>query len=400
MVDCDWSNQIKQDVSDKLNQENGEPQQMFKVQLNCRSDNTTLCNFINLAFERASKTISTVLKINTQIVVNATIYNFCDGYTPQTCPPDLAARLGQAGPTMIYALEDDDGLERLYPQALVKQFQFPRNPKFNEFDIDAEFNTKFPLWFEESGPIQQFEYDFFYVMIHELMHGLGFFSFWIQAFPDVPALIPAIVPKFSETVNPKEKILNSDLIVKESALDKSMIFLSDGSPVSSVTKYLSDFMIKNPGRSDPFEKFGDKEIKMLTDMYTLANTPKSLGILPRGSKNFVTDAVILETAIEPFIQGSSISHVDLTTYLNTSDFLMMWKAVNGKTIEDLIKDGGNYPGGVIGPKLKSILETIGYSSEENPNPYKPNAFKENAKSSAINLRFSYEIIVIKANYEL
>ncbi|CAG8731290.1 8955_t:CDS:2, partial [Funneliformis mosseae] len=109
-----------------------------------------------------------------------------------------------------------------------------------------------------------------------------------------------------------------------------------------------------------------------------------------GSTNFVSDAVILETAINPFVQGSSVSHMDFATYLNTSDFLMMYKAVVGKTIEELIKDGGNYPGGVIGPKLKLMLETIGYTTEDNPNPYKPKPFKEEkAISSAINRRFSF-----------
>ncbi|CAG8723371.1 1156_t:CDS:2, partial [Funneliformis caledonium] len=394
IVDCDWSNPIKQDVNNKLNQETGAaPEEMFKVKLDCRSDNITLCNNINLAFNRASKTISTVLKLNTQIVVNATLRNFCEGFTPETCDPNLKKLLGQAGPNMLYALEDDDGLERLYPQALVKQFQFPRNPTFNEFDIFAEFNTNFPLWFEEDGPIEESETDFFYVMIHELMHGLGFLSFWTQI-PDKLALIPTFVPKFSGTngdAQINDTTLIKDVTVKESALDKSMIFLSNGSSVSSITKHISDFMIKNPGEADPFEKFGQSEIKMLTDMYILATTPKSLGLLPRGSTNFVSDAIILETAINPYVQGSSITHFDFATYLNTSDFLMMFQAVNGKPIKELIKDGGNYPGGVIGPKLKLMLETIGYTTEDNPNPYKPKPFKEEkAISSAINRRFSFD----------
>ncbi|CAG8718784.1 12350_t:CDS:2, partial [Funneliformis mosseae] len=380
-------------VNNKLNQETGAaPEEMFKVKLDCRSDNKTLCNNINLAFNRASKTISTVLKLNTQIVVNATLYNFCEGLTPETCGPELSNRLGQAGPTMLYALEDDDGMERLYPQALVKQFQFPKNPTFNEFDINAEFNTKFPLWFEEDGPIEASETDFFYVMIHELMHGLGFLSLWTKI-SDKLELIPMFVPKFSGTNGAQinDTTLIKDVTVKESALDKSMIFLSNGSPVSSITKHISDYMIKNPGETDLFEKFGQSEIKMLTDMYILATTPKSLGLLPRGSTNFVSDAIILETAINPFIQGSSISHFDLATYQNTSDFLMMFQAVDGKTIEELIKDGGNYPGGVIGPKLKLMLETIGYATEDNPNPYKPKPFKEEkATSSAINRRFSFD----------
>ncbi len=47
------------------------------------------------------------------------------------------------------------------------------------------------------------------------------------------------------------------------------------------------------------------------------------------------------------------------TYENTSEFLMTYVQVNGRTIEDNIKVGGNYTGGAIGYKLRLILESLG-----------------------------------------
>ncbi|CAG8792025.1 697_t:CDS:1, partial [Racocetra fulgida] len=63
-------------------------------------------------------------------------------------------------------------------------------------------------------------------------------------------------------------------------------------------------------------------------------TPRSLGFMPQGSTD-PSDSLILETSFKPFRQGSSISHVDAATYVNSSDFLMGAQARNGTTINDL-----------------------------------------------------------------
>src|SRR5688572_24015139 len=78
--------------------------------------------------------------------------------------------LGQAGATRYISLKDDDGIYRLYPQPLVKQFQFEKHAKFFEFDIFAEFNAFMPFWFEGDPEIQPLQVDFKSVVVHELIH--------------------------------------------------------------------------------------------------------------------------------------------------------------------------------------------------------------------------------------
>jgi len=93
-------------------------------------------------------------------------------------------------------------------------------------------------------------------------------------------------------------------------------------------------------------------------MLKINKTTISLSFLNNDYINYKNKSVILETSI-PYKESSSISHVDMSTYGKTSDFLMVFGAIPGKTYEEIIEMSGNYTGGMIGPKLKSILETIG-----------------------------------------
>ncbi|CAG8804619.1 15109_t:CDS:2, partial [Racocetra persica] len=119
-----------------------------------------------------------------------------------------------------------------------------------------------------------------------------------------------------------------------------------------------------------------KESKLMlsfTDLWFLANTSNS--------KN---NTVILETGISPFRVGASISHVDEKLF-NSSDFLMTFEQVLGRTLEDSIAAGGSEGGKekAIGPKLLAILETLGYPTPNNPNPYRPSlAFPQSSSTES------------------
>ncbi|CAB4415598.1 unnamed protein product [Rhizophagus irregularis] len=74
----------------------------------------------------------------------------------------LKHHIGLAGPQRLYSLlSDDDKIERIYPQALVKQFQFPEHPQYDEFDIFIRFNSRMDFYFtDDTTPIGPLQYDF------------------------------------------------------------------------------------------------------------------------------------------------------------------------------------------------------------------------------------------------
>ncbi|RGB36976.1 hypothetical protein C1646_695983 [Rhizophagus diaphanus] len=325
-VDCgDWINEkgIKKFNNNDGNKlVGGGNETMFKVTFTCLLNDKVLCDKAQKAFDRASNSITNTLKLKEQITINATFFDFCgEGKNDLECPLEAVATIGETSPKRFYSLlSDDDKMERIYPQALVKQFQFPEHPQYDDFDIIIRFNSRVHFYFpEDTTPIGPLQYDFEFTVTHELLHGLGFYSLW-QPLPfdeanNLGALCPPIV------------VINSG---KDGKVDSD----------------------------SPNEPATVKE----------SHNSKS-----------INDAVILETSIPGYRPGSSVSHVDLSTYNNTSDYLMAFKGTPGRTTNDFISIGGNYPGGVIGPKTKSILESIGYATEEYPEPIKPQPF---VKSSA------------------
>ncbi|CAG8434111.1 10035_t:CDS:2 [Funneliformis mosseae] len=372
-VECGaWTieEKINDGNSPKFNQE-GTPsdESMFQVTFTCALvDQDELCKKAENSFINAGKIISSVLKLNTKIKVNAQFFNFCK--TPPNCSIRETKVIGAAGPTNFYSLMDEvDGSERLYPQALVKQFNFQEHPMYEEFDILAMFNSRFTYHFDgDVTPMKANDVDFTYVITHELFHGLGFLSSWSplndpsgQPLGLIPAVVSLdsgadghVIPKFDEPIT-----------VKEFIFDKFMIRLDDGTFISNYTKKIHDFFVakKDVMEVMTYEQFEKTpEFRLMQDMLRLSTTPKSLGFLPHDTTDYIKDSAILETSYAKYDEGSSVSHLDFATYFNTSDFMMMAKAISGKTHDELIKRNESYTGGMIGPKIKSILESMGSSN--------------------------------------
>jgi len=272
--------------------------------------------------------------------------------------------LGGAAPARTIKLQDDDGLIRLYPQALVKQFQFNLHPEFGPFDITALFNAEgASFWFEGDPPISQDQQDFLYVVLHEMIHGLGFASGWEDYINEIPE---AMTPEISVTGNPTKQFTFDGFL--ETPFDKHIVHIPTGNKTSAFTGELNQFQeIVGVEFEDDFDfitKFRDSpQYQIAEKMMNFSIIRNSLGFLPRGADN-ADDAIILETNLNPYQPGSSVSHVDFRTYEKTSDFLMKYLADHGADLNTIIASRNeNYNNGdynaAIGPKLILILETMG-----------------------------------------
>jgi hypothetical protein len=343
---------------DSLTQPNNE--NMFILTFNCGIKNDVLCNKAKSAFETAGKIISSVLLINTPIQLNASFLDFCSSLGE--CPNGSGlVILGGATPARTIPLQDDDGLVRLYPQALVKQFQFKQHPSYGPFDIMALFNAGgASFWFDGDPPITRNQQDFLYVILHEIVHGLGFASGWKDYMNE--ALTPEI---FITSNGPSGQFKFNGFL--ESAFDRYLIHIPTGKKISALTGNLNKFQkgvnVIFQNEIDFVTKFRNSpQYNIAKEMMNYSITPNALGFLLRGSTKAI-ESVVLETSLRPYQTGSSVSHVDFKKYNNTSDFLMKYLADHGANLESLIAArNGNINesyNAVIGPNLKLVLETLG-----------------------------------------
>ncbi len=351
---------------------NGQPlaaKDAFQFDFSCGVPDQVLCKKAENAFKAAGEVIATIINIVTPIKVNATFTDFCKAL--QECGGEI---LGAASAARTIPLLDDDNMVRQYPQALAKQFLLSPEPEWGPFDIQAFFNAEASLFFKEDGNIKLNQFDFEYIVTHELVHGLGFASSWNNYFGQLQifnALTPD--PSFLDVVtdiNQPVKFTGFE----ETAFDKYMVNTRSTEPkrMSEFTQQINSFV--EIGKDFPsvqellIDFMNSSEFQITQSLLLDAQTPKTMAFRPQNA-NSTDDLVFLETNIEPFRVGSSISHVDIVTFNNTPDFLEVFNAKRGQSLDQILAStGGQFP---IGPKLKGVLETLGYASADNPNPYKP-----------------------------
>jgi hypothetical protein len=117
----------------------------FDISFQCLHVPDAICQKAKRAFQNAGDTISQVVLFKEPVRVNATLMSFCK--VNDECGQGMMI-LGGSSPARAIPLLNDDGLVRLHPQALVKQFGLPDHPVFAPFDILSVFNADAPFWFE------------------------------------------------------------------------------------------------------------------------------------------------------------------------------------------------------------------------------------------------------------
>ncbi len=119
------------------------------------------------AFQHAVNILSTMISSSVPIEVQANFISLQTG------------TLGSASPAELYynfSSTANYDLNTLYPVALANKIaQIDLNP--NEVDIICNFNKNYNSWyFGTNGSTPGNKYDFVTVVMHEIMHGLGFYS--------------------------------------------------------------------------------------------------------------------------------------------------------------------------------------------------------------------------------
>ncbi|KAK9719758.1 hypothetical protein K7432_004585 [Basidiobolus ranarum] len=336
----------------------------MKLSFHCTSQ-AQKCDKVKDSFNKAFDLITNVVTLRYPLVVNVSFVSFCKELTIGC---NEFGVVGAANPARMLSYQDIDGHIRMYPQALLKQKGLRIHPEYNPDDIVALFNSDVNFWFEDDeAPISSTQNDFLFAVIHEMMHGFGISTDWMNHFnSQSPILTP--MPLFNQT---KEGLIFGGFF--ESAFDQHLVEFPSLEPLSFHTQAFNQET--KPGsfyrnEADFLSSLHNSRVfQLLQQMENIAVTRDSIVFLTKNMLFGQTDHIFLETSFKPFIPGSVITHFDYQMYTNTSDFLMRFTQMHGESLLQDIRLGGDYLTGPIGPKLTHLLATLGYEINPNPRPY-------------------------------
>jgi hypothetical protein len=310
----------------------------FFFQVSCApSVEDSVCEWVKSGLNAAGKRIATQIYIETQIRVNCTFQN-------------LTGRriLGSASSSSEYEISNNN-VTLLYPQALAKQFAIP-GIEYSEFDILATFNSQVEWFFQnQSLPISNEQYDFEFVAIHELLHGMGFktnmiSSRTLQAMGLKQSSVDYLVP--SPVYDSKTREMT---FAKSGAYD--FYIESQIGSFRSLQSILQSYMSRSNNYQSFFQQFETSpQLEAARQLYRIATHEQTYLVLP------MNQTVLLHTPLN-YTQGTSLSHVH-SLYTTLPEFVMLPSGIPGFYLDYLIR--GSESRGALGPRIVAILEAIGW----------------------------------------
>ena len=202
------------------------------------------------------------------------------------------------------------------------------------------------LYFPKSkANIASNQYDFEYIALHELVHGLGMVSFWGTFAPESRAgserlslIVPPVISGTSlQAIGIYDYLLAGRGLWRDRRADIEA-WLATGSP---------------------------QGLESARQTYQEATTPAStFFVFPRGlslTAALSTDIVgtlQLHTENGRFIAGTSIVHVDQQKFTSNEDFLMRPSPPLGQDLKSLMQ---RFKGRPFGRGLLRVFATMGYS---------------------------------------
>ncbi|KAJ3179744.1 hypothetical protein HDU85_004743 [Gaertneriomyces sp. JEL0708] len=347
------------------------PENAFKIIWQC--DATTrpeICDAGLKDFTAATRLIAEKLTINEQIVVQAHFKSFCGGVLDANQCED-ANILGAAQSVSLFpgAILTSAGQTLnssntfLYPQSILKQYPMSAAVKdaLGEVDISAEFNADY-TWIYENKPFPGYpdgNFSLMNVIIHEVLHGLGFdsaFQLFNSIYPFTSSSIPYIAPILYYTGSKRDPTIRDWM--PPMPYD-GLLRTVNGRPITDWAYRIYKFF---PGESQMssfipnFERSGDA-FAAARELYQIF-TSSAFATITNPVSNTVSNAQIYTP--NPYESGSSIAHVDFRTFAQTPDDIMipqMSPLVN-KTWTQIM---AGRPEGLFGGNTMGVLKGCGWN---------------------------------------
>lgn len=360
-----------------------------KIQFMCNSSDVKTCNKARNAYQNVADTMTSLLNLRQNVTILAQYLSFCQAF-------DECGRLdllGSARPSQYWMMPGSSKVDTsyMYPQSLARQLTDDL-PFGDSPDIIASFNsdekpgaTLSKFWFSGDGDIQTTQYDFEYVVLHEIIHGLGFLTSLSTYLPDpaksnqstiVSGSMANSLPLVSFNVNMAWNTKTGAPEISPTGdlpyiFDKFLVENSTGVPLSTMYRGLlsaTEFGSNNDTMA--YSAFLSKlsnssQMRLMKKLYRLFCTKSSVRFqtLDGASGAFANvdvqaaksySSIMLETK-GSFKAGTSVSHFEQDTFTNTADFLMRPSGSSGVTLDKLSRN--KFP---IGQDGLYALATLGY----------------------------------------
>lgn len=375
------------------------------LRLFCEIDNN-YCKKVQQSFIAAATKFSQVVNIKNKIVFQGSYYSFC----LNRCSNNTYG-WGTPSSQFTMILEQADS-NFFYPQALAKQFRTTDNANWEKYDVAVDINHDMYMnalknnsdstknisgvppgggyWFNVSNEpqIEDHQVDLEYVILHQMMHGLGMVSSWAPYFSDYNSPFQQLLKGIIPLDNLKVMTPTPYWYVKQYGgptyvsgfqpnviFDKFLHLKTPTNETVGLVEYgfdMQGYCIDSGG--DRFiVNFMNKFLNNATQssraksMYVAMATPKTLMFEFDSSYYVASNNVTIPSAyfvndylnqtyktiqmmtgpeiLSPsttqeayYRPGISTSHVD-DLYIGTPDFLMTHKFVRGKTLQSMIDDG-------------------------------------------------------------
>ncbi|KAL1925128.1 uncharacterized protein VTP21DRAFT_11 [Calcarisporiella thermophila] len=191
---------------------------LFHIDLHCTGP---VCNKLGTSMSSAARRIIGELNLRVPLRMIVTYHSFCTNGTI-SCQNQT---LGWAAPasTWFFSSASDvsipghgaEGIDTdyFYPQSLAKQLS-SLAPQWADYDIVCEINSDALryMWFEsDNATIAPHQFDMELVALHQIIHGLGFFSTWAPYFSSktnsyAPLLSPPLTEEQLRVLTPPPKV--------------------------------------------------------------------------------------------------------------------------------------------------------------------------------------------------
>ncbi|KAL1925684.1 uncharacterized protein VTP21DRAFT_567 [Calcarisporiella thermophila] len=243
---------IRHNVTISINNGNmTQPQGLyFHTDLNCNITDTIVCQQLADTIVSAAMKVTKELHLRHQIRMNVVYRSYCK----RNCRNET---LGWAAPSAQWTLPGLQGVDPnyLYAQSLAKQLS-PLNLRWSDYDIYAEFNhdlvEKIYLTNTIPSAIQANQLSMEYIILHEIIHGLGFVSSWAPYFlPPNSIYSPLLSPPMTTE---QLQLLTPPPLVHQDP-ETNLTRLSGFLPSSIFDKFL--IVNAPPSKPYPLEKIGN-----------------------------------------------------------------------------------------------------------------------------------------------
>ena len=322
----------------------------FNMVVTCSKEiSEARCAQVKTAIKSASEKLASVLQIRKTVNVEVKFRSFCG--SNKECPQ--ASTLGTALPSTFYLAKKGNDKSSWYPQGIVKQYATSKVLNYAQYDLLSDFNGDHEWYFPGDAAITANQTDFEFIAIHELLHGLGFYSAWLNYGPSMdPSLQASAFTPMMKMDSPTRTqgwvgLTIFDMFIRDAATSTNLFDL--GARITSVN-------IKNQPLKDAIDAISKN---------TEANASASAAFTAATSEDKLVfdleSGAVQLYAPKEFSSSSSMSHLNTNVYNQTEEFLICHDA-SGKSGVSLAEAMAKYPGviGGLGPKTREIMGRIGW----------------------------------------